>query len=96
MKKTHCLRIIPKREFVWETPLSQKSIVVQVGNGVFGPKSGCGILVCVCARLFSKKGKQQKTTTRNKKQQTRNNKDGKTKKHKQKLVGKKTWEKQKI
>ena len=43
--KKSCLIIIPKREFVWETPLSQKSIVVQVGNCVFGPKSGCGILV---------------------------------------------------
>ena len=39
----------PKREFVWGTPLSQKSIVVQVGNGVFGPKSGRGILVCAPA-----------------------------------------------
>ena len=59
--------------------------------------------------FFQKKEKQKKKTrnkkqetrnkkqqTRNKKQQTTNNKDGKTKKHKQKLVGKKTWEKQKI
>ena len=52
--------------------------------------------VCVRPPFFKKRKKQQKTTTRNKKQQTRNNKDGKTKKHKQKLVGKKTWEKQKI
>ena len=75
-----CLYIFPKREFVWETPLSQKSIVVQVGNGVFGPKSGCGILVCVCARLFSKKGKKTAKKTRNNKQETTNKKQQTTNK----------------
>ena len=45
-----CLLSIPKRNFVWETPLGIKRVwLAKVRNDDFGPKSASEILVCACA-----------------------------------------------
>ena len=48
-----CLLSIPKRNFVWETPLGIKRVwLAKVRNDDFGPKSASEILVCVCGPGF--------------------------------------------